>query len=204
MIPHNQGSSFAWLSTGIAGAGTTSAVADPAEAPEPGAVLGGVDCAGAGTFDCAQLTYAFVVPDGHHTVRFDFNFLSAEFPEYFGEGYPFNDRFAVALASPTFSFPNISFDENGAEININNALFTDDDCEDFDGTGFDIDTGVGSCDAGATGLLGTIAPVAPGETVTLTFTLAEEGDALYDSAVMIDNLETTEATVDDPETSDCD
>ena len=97
-----------------------------------------------------------------------------------------------------------SFDDEQNEISINNALFTDDDCEDFAGTGFDIETSFGSCDSGATGLLGTIAPVAPGETVTLTFTLAEEGDALYDSAVFIDHLQTTEASVDDPETNDCD
>ena len=197
-----QGSTFAWLSTGVAGAGTTSAVFDPANSPETGTNLGGIDCAGVGSFDCVQLTYTFVVPDGHHTARFDFNFLSTEFPEFTGNIY--NDRFTVGLASPTFNFPNISFDEDGDLISINNALFTDDDCEDFPGTGFDIDTGFGSCDAGATGLLGTIAPVAPGETVTLTFTLAEEGDALYDSAVLIDNFETTEASIDDPITSDCD
>jgi len=197
-----QGSNFAWISTGIAGAGTTSAVVDPATAPETGTNLGGVDCAGAGSYDCVQLTYSFVVPSDHHTVRFDFNFLSTEFPEFTGNIY--NDRFTVSLASTTFNFPNISFDEEGDQISINNALFTDDDCEDFEGTGFDIDTGFGSCDAGATGLLGTIAPVAPGETVTLTFTLAEEGDAIYDSAVLIDNVQTTEATIDDPVTSDCD
>lgn len=200
-VEPTQGSTFAWLSTGVAGAGTSSAVStsDPTQF---GTNLGLVDCAGAGTFDCARLRHAFTVPEGHHGVRFDFEFFSTEYPEFLNAGY--NDRFTVSLESPSYNFTNISTDEEGNPINVNNALFTDRDCEDFVGSGFDIEAGFGSCDAGATGLLGTIAPVAPGEVVILTFTLADAGDAIYDSAVMIDRLETTENSVEDPETNDCD
>lgn len=200
-IEPTQGSTFAWLSTGVAGAGTDSAVT-PSGPTQFGTNLGLIGCAGNDTFDCAVFRHEFTVPADHHAVRFDFEFFSTEYPEFLGAGY--NDRFVVSLASATYNFANISLDEDGSPVNVNSALFTDRDCEDFEGTGFDIDTGFGTCEAGATGLLGTIAPVEPGEVVTLTFTLLDEGDALYDSAVMIDRLETTTNVVEDPTTSDCD
>jgi hypothetical protein len=201
-IEPTQGSTFAWMSTGVAGAGTTSAVVDPAEPTQFGTDNGVIDCAGTNTFDCIVLTLDFTVPADHHTVRFDFEFFSTEFPEFLNAGY--NDSFTVSLSSPSFNFTNISTDQEGHPINVNNAFFTDDDCEDFEGTGFDIPNGFGGCEAGATGLLGSIAPVAPGEAVRLVFSIIDAGDGLYDSAVMIDHLETTPQTIDAPETNDCD
>lgn len=201
-IEPTQGSTFAWLSTGVAGAGTNDAVVDPSEPTQFGTNNGLAGCAGAETYDCLSLEVSFVVPEGDNAVRFDFEFFSTEFPEFLNAGY--NDRFTVQLASPSYNFANISTDEAGNQINVNNAFFTDRDCEDFEGTGFDIPNGFGGCEAGATGLLGTIAPVAAGETVTLTFSIIDEGDALYDSAVMIDHLETVTQVVEAPETNDCD
>lgn len=203
-IDPTQGSTFAWLSTGVAGAGTNEAVVSPSEPTQFGTDNGLVGCAGASTYDCLTLAVTFTVPEDHHTVRFDFEFFSTEYPEYAGQGHLYNDSFTVKVESPSFTFANISTDEAGNPINVKNALFTDTECEDFSGTGFDILDAFGGCDAGATGLLGSIAPVAPGEVVTITFQLVDSGDALYDSAVMIDHLETTTQTIDAPETNDCD
>ena len=206
VVEPTQGSMFAWLSTGVAGAGTTSAVGASAGTLY-GTDFGNVLCAGDGTYDCVELRFSFVVPPDHHAVRFDFRFFTTEYPEFLG--WQFNDSFTVSLSSPSYEFPNISFDEEGREINVNSQFFQSFEvveCEDLAGTGFDVDWpgSPGACHGGATSLLGTIAPVAPGETVTLTFELHDEGDGDYDSAVMIDHLETTPASVDSPETNDCD
>ena len=202
-VEATEGDTLAWLSTGVAGANTPSTLVADAAAPQYGTVLGSAGCGGT-TFDCAVLSWSFVVPEDHHAVRFDFTFLSTEYPEFLGDQY--NDRFSVALESPSFTFANVVYDAEGNAIEIKNALFVDDECaEDLAGTGFELyDADFGNCDAGATGLLGTIAPVAPGETVTLTFTLYDEGDGLYDSAVAIDRLETVAVEVEGPRTDDCD
>ena len=194
-----EGSSVVWLSTGIAGAGTGSAVGEATDGTQDGTSFGLGGCEGSDTFDCVRLTYSFVAPADAHSVRFDFNFLSTEYPEYLNQGY--NDKFFVSLDSESHSYENISFDSNGHPIGIDSALF-DDGCEQMEGTGFDL-VNFDACDAGATGLLGTIAPIEPGETVTLTFTLNDAGDGIYDSAVMIDNLQTTSNEIEDPTTNDC-
>lgn len=194
-----EGGSFVWLSTGVAGAGTESAVGVATEGTQDGTSFGMGGCEGPETYDCVQLRYTFVAPEDAHSVRFDFNFLSTEYPEYIGQGY--NDTFFVTMESASHNFDNIVFDENGNRVGIDSALF-DDTCEDVQNTGFDV-FDFGMCDAGATGMLGTIAPIEPGETVTLTFTLNDAGDGIYDSAVMLDNLQTTSNAVEDPTTNDC-
>ena len=196
----SEGNSFVWLSTGVAGAGTHQAVGESIDGTQDGTSFGLGGCDGPETFDCVQLRYSFLVPEGAHSVRFDFNFLSTEYPEYVGQGY--NDSFTVSLESPSHNFDNISFDENGNSIGIDSAFFND-TCADMTGSGFDLDDGFGGCDAGATGRLGTIAPVEPGELVTLTFALMDSGDGIYDSAVSIDNLQTTSNEIETPETNDC-
>lgn len=197
-----QGADFAWLSTGVAGANTPDSLIADAEPPEIGTELGSPGCGGA-SFDCVTLQHTFVVPEGHTAVRFDFAFFSTEYPEYLGAQY--NDTFLVSLASPSFTFANISFDSEGNPIEIESALFTVTECGDLEGSGFELyEPDFGNCDAGATGLLGTIAPVAPGETATLTFTLYDAGDRIFDSAVFLDRLETTETEIDAPQTDECD
>lgn len=194
-----QGNSFVWLSTGVAGAGTDSAVGSAPDGTQDGTSFGMGGCEGPETFDCVQLRYTFVAPDDANSVRFDFHFLSTEYPEYIGQGY--NDTFFVTMESPSHNFDNISFDGHGNRVGIDSAFF-DATCSDVEGTGFDV-YDFGACDAGATGLLGTVAPVEPGETVTLTFTLNDAGDGIYDSAVLLDNLQTTSNEVEAPTTNDC-
>ena len=192
------GSTMAWFSTGVAGAGTSSSVDPSALDTQIGTDFSGAGCANSGveSNDCVQLTFGFVVPDDMHSIRFDFNFLSTEYPEFVNQGY--NDEFKVSMASATHNYDNLVFDENERPINIDSA-FMDETCADIAGTGFDVGYD-GYCDAGATGLLTTIAPVEPGETVTLTFTLMDRGDGIYDTAVMIDNVQVSTNPVEEPET----
>ena len=188
LLPATQGEDFLWMSTGVAGAGTPSAVVEGATAPEDGTDFGNANCNGDGTFDCVTLTMTFAVPQGHDEIRFDFTFLSTEFPEYVGAG--FGDAFRVRQTSPTFSFENISFDALGRTIGIDSAFFSAACVPETEATGFNITNGFGECDAGWTGHLATASPIKGGEEVTLTFTLHDGGDGIYDSAVMLDGLTT--------------
>ena len=196
------GSNFAWLSTGVAGAGTPSTL-DPlafnTQLDLPGQ-FGGAGCgatsSGTPTFDCATLAFTFIVPDGLHSVAFDFNFMSTEYPEYVNAGY--NDSFVVSMSSPSHSYTNVVFDHNGNPINIDSLLFSE-TCGQLAGTGFEI-TGGSGCDAGATGMLTTTSPVEPGETVTMKFSIMDAGDSALDSAVMIDNLRVSPEPVGTPNT----
>lgn len=194
------GPSFAFLSTGVAGSGTAKALDPSAFLAQPGEDLGSPGC-DANTFDCVQLAFSFVVPDNAHSLAFDFNFMSTEFPEFVNLGY--NDSFKVSMSSASNNYDNLVFDHENHPINIDNAFFNQ-PCGELTGTGYDqMDPFAGTCDAGGTGLLTTQAPVAPGETVTLTFSVFDSGDGVYDSAVMIDNVRFDNSTVSTPNTDPC-
>jgi len=195
------GSNMAWLSTGIAGAQTNKSLqaTDPLGMPvvtQPGTNvfdqldpldMGGGCAADSGSYDCASLQFSVTVPSGAHSLAFDFNFMSAEYPEFVGSNY--NDQFLAKEESPSFTFDNVSYDAAGHPININNVFFTE-TCQQLTGTGYDIfrQLDPSACDAGGTGMLTTVSPVAPGETVTMTFTIYDKHDGWLDSAVMIDNF----------------
>lgn len=191
-VTPTQGGNFLIMSSGVAAAATPNAQG-PATNTEPGTDMGR-GCTGdpAGN-DCAIFTFSFIVPTGIYSIKFDFNFLSAEFPEFVGTIY--NDTFEVAMQSPSYN-GNIVFDANGNVVSVNSAFFNMSEAQ-LTGTGFGTDS---PGDAGATGLLTTQAPVAPGETVTLTFKVKDEGDHIYDSAVVIDNFLYSEEQVDEPNT----
>ena len=82
--------------------------------------------------------------------------VSPEYQEFVGLG--FNDEFSVRLTSPSYTYDNIVFDDTGAMVNIDSAFFNQ-PCTSLNGTGFEIYQFDGSCDAGATGLLTTAAPI---------------------------------------------
>lgn len=193
------GSTMAFLSTGVAGSGSSKSLDPYAFLTQPGEDLGGQGC-GTNTFDCVQLQFSFVAPSDAHSFAFDFNFMSAEYPEFVNQG--FNDTFQVSESSPSHSYDNIVFDHSNNPINIDNAFFNQ-PCQELTGTGYEITSFDGSCDAGGTGMLTTQSPVEPGETVTLTFTIYDSGDGIYDSSVMIDNFRFDNGTVDNPNTDPC-
>ena len=179
-----------------------------------------------GAHDMTELKIQLRVPQNANSLSFQFNFFSAEYPEYVCT--EFNDRFIVILSSTglhpadlpnagagacvagsTTPACNVSFDKNGQPVSINNAFF--DVCAAASGSGWAnactkstsllAQTGYGSPDPfGATGWLTTKAPVVPNEIITLRFIILDEGDGILDSAALIDSLQWDTATVTTPVT----
>jgi hypothetical protein len=182
------------------------------------------------------------VPQNANGLRFDFNFFSAEYPEYVCR--EFNDRFVALLSSRALDEEalneakvrtcvegrevpecNVSFDRFGEPVTINNGFFGV--CRSdggnvcthpetlLAGTGYDLvpltsdgqvrldynDWTESGPSGGATGWLTTRAPVQPNEEITLRFIVFDEGDARWDSAVLIDNLQWELKKVDRPTTN---
>ncbi len=92
----------------------------------PGAVAGPA-------LDRNEFTVVLNAPPNARSFSFDFNFMSAEFPEFVCSGY--NDRFLVILdragGDADGGIPdgglfrgNISFDRNGDVVSINNGFFS--------------------------------------------------------------------------------
>ncbi|MCK5689476.1 choice-of-anchor L domain-containing protein, partial [Myxococcota bacterium] len=114
---------------------------------------------------------------------FDFNFFSAEYPGYVKKD--FNDTFYAILRADSTNqgaTTNISFDANRNSIEVDNNYFQ----QPFHpipntGTGFDAH--------GSTGWLRTAWPIKGGEKFTLTFSVHDEGDGVYDSLVVLDNFQ---------------
>jgi len=132
----------------------------------------------------AQLT--LTAPPWARSFSFDFVYFSGEFPQYVGSQY--NDTFyaTVRMDSANGGAPtNVSFDGNGRSIEINNNYFQNEyhPCYEY-GSGFDMQGGGGS-----TCWLQTSWPVQGGETFTLTFSIHDEGDAVYSSTVLLDHFQ---------------
>ncbi len=144
-----------------------------------------VNCKKSGeVYDYTEWAIQLQVPGNVNGFSFEFNFMSAEYPEWVGT--QFNDKFLAVLDSKKFK-GNVSFDANGNCISINNAFFTVcTGCKQGDGelAGTGYQGGIG----GGTGWLTTTSPVEPGETITLRFIVFDEGDHIYDSVVLLDNF----------------
>ncbi len=149
--------------------------------------------------DQALLELELTVPEGMHSLKFDWYFLSREYPYYVGSDY--NDRFTVVQEGALFD-GNIVFDDGGNVVDVNNALFTVADALSLEGTGFWRESGVSPTgyDGGGTGWVTTQSPVEPGETVTLRFDVHDVADGVYDSGVLVDHFRWSEEEVDDPVT----
>ena len=134
------------------------------------------------------------VPKNAKGFKFDFIFLSAEYPEWVHTSY--NDTFyAVQTSSMLTKTQNISFDIKGQPLTVNNGWFEHPSkaTQSLSGTGYDK---YGS----SSGWLETTSPAKPGETMTLTFWIHDEGDHIYDSAVIIDNWRWIATAVSGPST----
>jgi len=204
-----QGPDFMVLSTGRVGdssdpgfvpldSGTAFTNSPPH--PDP---IGPVGCSSADPAtvnDYTELTVQLDVPLNAKAFSFDFNFMSVEFPEFVCTS--FDDTFLARLQSQAFT-GNISFDSMGNRVSINVGFFDvcatslDAACvgdADLVGTGFE------GSEGGGTGWLTTTAPVVPGEKITLTFSIHDEGDHILDSAVILDNFRWEIEPVDGPVT----
>ncbi len=133
-------------------------------------------------YDLHQVRLELTAPQEAKSFSFDFNFFSSEYPEYVNQS--FNDTFyaVIEAASTNRGRPtNIAFDSNNNSIEVDNNYFQNP----FHpipntGTGFDMH--------GSTGWLRTSWPIRGGERFTLTFSIHDEGDAIYDSLVILDNF----------------
>jgi hypothetical protein len=176
-----RGSCFVLLSTGLANHGLPGS-----RNPEPGT---DIDPAGAGG-DRVTLRLRLSVPAGANLMTLQYNFLSAEFPEF--RGTDFNDRFSLEItdASGARSFEVASVNSSELfEVSQSSAQGTGFDLFTPDPAGVDEDFTGGLPDAGMTDFRVFSAGVTGGAEVQLQFTIQDKGDGLLDSAVLIDAVD---------------
>ncbi len=135
------------------------------------------------TFDAVALTLTFTSDSSVKGVTFDFLFGSEEFPEFVNT--MFNDDFGVFLDGQ-----NISFDQNGNPISVNNNFFELNN--DIWNPGNPATAGKLQVSLpfeydGLTPLLTTSKALKPG-THTLKFVIGDTGDSIYDSVVYLSKL----------------
>jgi uncharacterized repeat protein (TIGR01451 family) len=179
------GSAFTVLSSGNAGQ------ADDPETTHASTDYGGdprTDSETATDLDVTVLQVDLNVPQGKNCLSVDFRFLSEEYPAYVGQAY--NDAFIAELDSTTWttsgsaiSAPgNFAFDPNGDEVSINSPYFDVDPPPDIPR-----DEATGTPFGGATPRLRASTAVTPGAH-TVFFTILDQYDRVYDSAVFLDRL----------------
>jgi Ca2+-binding RTX toxin-like protein/pimeloyl-ACP methyl ester carboxylesterase len=174
----SHGSDFAVLTTGDA-----TIADDPNTSESSGSNNGGPSVRGNTDFDVTVLAVDVDVPAGRNCVQFDFAFYSEEFQEYVGT--EFNDAFVAELDVSTWttngsavSAPdNFAFDAEGDPVTINSTGVTGMNALNASNTTYD----------GATVLLQAAHEVAPGAH-TIYFSIFDQGDHIYDSAVFLDDL----------------
>ena len=184
------GPDFAVISSGCAGD-----VLLPNDSESHSCTLGGLNN-NEGT-DMVQLFLRLDTPDNTTAVKFDWKFLSDEFPEFVGTS--FNDAFLAELGDSNFTVSgtsvnapnNIAFDANGNRISINTTGSNSMSAANAFGTTYD----------GATAKLTTIAPVTTSQ-IDITFSVFDVGDNIYDTTVFLDNfMFLTEEDPDNPVTT---
>jgi uncharacterized repeat protein (TIGR01451 family) len=191
MVPKN-GSTFALLSTGIAGANPVTTNGE-----NPGDERGTWFKSKYGQpRDSATLTMVLEVPSYMHYLYYDVQFFSTEYPEYVGSQY--NDKFTITVNSPSKGTTTYVIDVNSGNFVLDSNYIP--------GTGFGIFATSGNpinvdivdttprtpgADAGATASYrygGEFHPVSPNEQITVKFNIKDVGDNQFDSAAFIDNL----------------
>ncbi len=140
--------------------------------------------------DSVAIMVTLQVPANMHSFKFNFYFLSREYPDYVGS--EFNDAFTVMQSSSIFN-GNIVFDQGGNVIDVNTALFTVTNQALLVDTGFDC-----GYRGGGTGWLTTISPAVPNEQFTLRFIIGDVSDGIFDSAVFLDAFEWREEEEKEP------
>jgi hypothetical protein len=226
VVKPKAGANMAYISTGIAADKSSSSFVEPQQGtdlmktgtnPLPN-LMGASNCGQGGAVtavqDYTELDIQLHAPTNAQSLSFDFQFFSAEYPEFVCTNY--NDEFlAILQSSQSYPQPtNVSFDMKMNPITVNSGFFTI--CQNgmtpqtmnctmpvsaIAGTGYDDDDGSGEPMGGSTGWLTTTAPVKPGEDITLKFVIFDEGDGIYDSAALIDHISWGATSVTGPVTT---
>lgn len=175
VIEPRRGEQLAVLSTGVIDT-----------IPEPGTDMGSGGTEG----DEVTLQIDLEIPEGFNRLSFDYNFLSAESPDYVGSLY--NDTFTATLIDPD------GVEHEIALASVNSSAFFDASADRAGGTQFDIFTpdpsGVdvqfigGLPDAGITDFQPVDIELPSTGSWSLVFNIHDQGDGLFDSSVIIDNL----------------
>jgi uncharacterized protein DUF4347 len=120
----------------------------------------------------SALEQSFTVPEGANKLTIHYNFISEEYPEFVGSQY--NDVMRVTLHTPDGS-REIAFEE------VNSANF-----QPVSG----IPCGSGDCTWGQTGWITASIDVSQwaGTDDTLTLTVHDVGDTIYDTVVLLDGI----------------
>jgi hypothetical protein len=178
------GSSFGILTSG-----------DVNSVPNPGTFAdtdnGGGAVRGDTSRDVSILKTDLNVPAGANCVAFDFKFLSEEYPNFVGQ--QFNDGFVAELDNSTWtasasaiSAPNnFAFDSSGNVVSVNSTGVGGLSAANGAGTAFD--SSGPDTQGGATGVLHAARQITPGAH-SVYFSIFDQGDNAYDSAVFLDNL----------------
>jgi len=154
------------------------------------ALLGTGDCSntieeqfsqGGAANDYTELRIVADVPMTNNSLNYDFAFFSTEYPYYYGD--VFNDMYIGWLESESWT-GNISFDTMGNPISLNAGFL---DFQDDGGTLPELDNTCMKYHAG-TKWLQSVAPVTPGEQITLVFAVFDLSDSILDSYVFLDNF----------------
>lgn len=172
------GTTYSILTTGDA-----NLADDPNTAPDSGADNGGGAVRGDTDRDVSVLRVDLNVPAGANCLRFDFRFLSEEFPEFVNSMV--NDAFIAELDTSTWDTMgnvitapnNFAFDPAGNPITVDSTGSTSVSAANAAGTTYD----------GATPLLVAATPITSGAH-SLFLSIFDQGDNIFDSAVFVDNL----------------
>lgn len=167
------------------------------------------------TKDVIALHLELKSPKNSSGFAFDFDFYTAEWPQFICTAY--NDGF-IAFVTAKAGAQNVSFDSKGNPVSVNNGFFdrctpnvhlacgtaneTTSKCAggtgELGGTGFGIEDKLAvpgcadeprsSTKGGATGWLSSVAAVGAEETFTVDFILWDTQDSNLDSSILLDNF----------------
>lgn len=174
-FPSN-GNSFFVMSTGA-----TASVTMGNNAEDTSTELGGLNTSEGE--DMTQIVFNLQPPTNASCLAFDFAFYSEEFPEFVGSG--FNDAFIAEIGQSTFQIVNnqviapnnFAFDTAGNVISVNTVF------------GVTAANAAGTTYDGATSLLTAKTPLeVPGDPITVTLSIMDLGDSIFDSTAFVDNF----------------
>lgn len=174
---------------GVLTSGDAELADDPNDSASSGASLGITDPSRGSANDPITLNTTVTAPAGASCMLIDFKFFSEEFPEFVNSG--FNDAFIAELDKTDW---NIAVDPDTGMQRIiapNDFAAGYGDQVSVDDVGPTLVTeanAVGSTYDAATSTLTTKTPITPGAHA-LYLSVFDAGDAIYDSAVFLDNLQ---------------